>query len=83
MVTDHYHIVVLLIYLDSCVFVAATYILSQGFGLNSSIEVCHAANLLCLICYMSTKVGFLGNNRSCLNKLTVVVRWYGFLDIRK
>lgn len=46
----------LAIYIDSILFIFTTGILQHGFGLNSSAGVCSAAILLCLACYMSTKV---------------------------
>jgi hypothetical protein len=44
------------IYADSLVFILATAILEHGLGLNSNISVCGAAILLCLACYLSTKL---------------------------
>ena len=48
--------VVLLIYCDSIIFVVGTAILSNGFGVDSSQDICSKAVLLCLGCYMTTKV---------------------------
>jgi hypothetical protein len=48
--------VVLVIYVDSLVFIFATAILEHGLGLNSNMGVCGAAILLCLACYLSTKL---------------------------
>lgn len=45
-----------MIYTDSLVFTFATAILEHGLGLNSNIGVCGAAILLCLACYLSTKL---------------------------
>lgn len=45
-----------MIYIDSLVFTFATAILEHGLGLNSNIGVCGAAILLCLACYLSTKL---------------------------
>ncbi|RDW73015.1 hypothetical protein BP6252_06922 [Coleophoma cylindrospora] len=50
------HWLLLAIYIDSMLFVSITAILSHGFGLNTSIQTCSAAILLCLVCYMSTKL---------------------------
>ncbi|PMD27740.1 hypothetical protein NA56DRAFT_615695 [Hyaloscypha hepaticicola] len=47
---------VLLIYVDSISFVASTAVLANGFGIDSSHSVCQKALLLCLSCYMTTKV---------------------------
>ncbi|KAH7379730.1 hypothetical protein BKA64DRAFT_234607 [Cadophora sp. MPI-SDFR-AT-0126] len=47
---------ILTIYFDSILFIFATAILEHGFGLNLNMTICGAAILLCLICYMSTKV---------------------------
>jgi hypothetical protein len=44
------------IYIDSLVFIFATAILEHGLGLNSNMGVCGAAILLCLACYLSTKL---------------------------
>ena len=48
--------VVFAIYTDSYLFVSATAILQHTFGVNSSLSVCRGAILLCLVCYVSTKV---------------------------
>jgi hypothetical protein len=48
--------VVLAIYADSSVFVFATAILQFGFGVGYSGSVCESAILLCLACYVTTKV---------------------------
>ncbi|KAF2000344.1 hypothetical protein P154DRAFT_200776 [Amniculicola lignicola CBS 123094] len=47
---------VIIIYIDSILFVFATAILSRGLGINESIQICEAAILVCLVCYMTTKV---------------------------
>lgn len=47
--------VILFIYADSIIFVAGTAILSNGFGVDSSKELCSQAILLCLGCYLTTK----------------------------
>jgi len=44
------------IYLDSLIFTFSTAILEHGLGVNSNIDVCGAAILLCLACYLSTKL---------------------------
>ncbi|KAH7256727.1 hypothetical protein BKA59DRAFT_552472 [Fusarium tricinctum] len=47
---------VLIIYVDSYGFVFTSAILQQVFGVNSSFNICHGAILLCLICYVTTKI---------------------------
>ncbi|KAH7197122.1 uncharacterized protein B0J16DRAFT_327501 [Fusarium flagelliforme] len=47
---------VLIIYIDSYGFVFTSAILQQVFGVNSSFNICHGAILLCLICYVTTKI---------------------------
>ncbi|KAH7393967.1 hypothetical protein DE146DRAFT_112745 [Phaeosphaeria sp. MPI-PUGE-AT-0046c] len=47
---------ILIIYVDSALFVFATSILVHGFGINSSSQVCEGGILLCLVCYMTTKI---------------------------
>ncbi|KAF4970935.1 hypothetical protein FSARC_2131 [Fusarium sarcochroum] len=49
-------IFVLIIYFDSYGFVVTTAILQQVFGVNTSFHICHGAILLCLICYVTTKI---------------------------
>jgi hypothetical protein len=49
-------VVVLVIYVDSIAFVSGTAILSNGPGVSSSATMCTRAILLCLGCYMTTKV---------------------------
>ncbi|KAH6983763.1 hypothetical protein EDB80DRAFT_899136 [Ilyonectria destructans] len=44
------------IYIHSFAFVVITIFLQQIFGINSSFPICHGAILLCLICYVTTKV---------------------------
>ncbi|KAH6990548.1 hypothetical protein BKA56DRAFT_210192 [Ilyonectria sp. MPI-CAGE-AT-0026] len=44
------------IYIDSVLFVVVTAILQQIFGVNSSYAMCHGAILLCLVCYVTTKI---------------------------
>ncbi|CAM1504203.1 Fc.00g017940.m01.CDS01 [Cosmosporella sp. VM-42] len=44
------------IYLDSYCFVFATALLQQSFGVNSSEGMCSGAILLCLVCYVTTKL---------------------------
>jgi hypothetical protein len=45
-----------MIYVDSTLFVLATSIIVHGLGINSSHGVCEGGILLCLICYMTTKI---------------------------
>ncbi|KAF2177940.1 hypothetical protein K469DRAFT_643676 [Zopfia rhizophila CBS 207.26] len=47
---------ILTIYIDSTLFVFFTAIISRGLGINDSPGICEGAILLCLICYMTTKV---------------------------
>ncbi|KAH9219211.1 hypothetical protein DL95DRAFT_384641 [Leptodontidium sp. 2 PMI_412] len=47
---------ILAIYFDSIVFIFVTSILQHGFGLNLNMTICSSAILLCLVCYMSTKL---------------------------
>ncbi|EUC27088.1 hypothetical protein COCCADRAFT_78797, partial [Bipolaris zeicola 26-R-13] len=49
-------LVIIVIYSDSALFIFATAIVVNGFGINSSQGICEGGILLCLICYMSTKV---------------------------
>lgn len=44
------------IYGDSFLFVFATAILQFGFGVDHSMDACASAILLCLVCYVTTKV---------------------------
>ncbi|KAK7184371.1 hypothetical protein PSPO01_09405 [Paraphaeosphaeria sporulosa] len=48
-------LVLVIIYCDSFVFVFVTAILSKGFNLNV-LNICRSIIILCLVCYMSTKV---------------------------
>lgn len=50
------HAVVVAIYIDSWIFVFATAIIQFGFGVDFSFPVCDSAILLCLLCYVSSKV---------------------------
>ncbi|KAK3493099.1 hypothetical protein B0T13DRAFT_449988 [Neurospora crassa] len=49
-------LMVFAIYADSFLFVFATAILQFGFGVDSSASICESAILLCLACYVTTKV---------------------------
>lgn len=44
------------IYADSFLFVFATAILQFGLGVDHSLSVCESAILLCLVCYVTTKI---------------------------
>ncbi|OIW27947.1 hypothetical protein CONLIGDRAFT_455527 [Coniochaeta ligniaria NRRL 30616] len=44
------------IYIDSWIFVFATAIIQFGFGVDFSFPVCDSAILLCLLCYVSSKI---------------------------
>jgi len=48
--------VILVIYVDSIFFVSGSAVLSNGFGIDSSRSICSIAVILCLACYMTTKV---------------------------
>ena len=50
--------VVFAIYIDSYLFVFTTALLQNSFGVNSSLEICQGAILLCLVCYVTTKASF-------------------------
>ncbi|KAJ2895575.1 hypothetical protein MKZ38_006325 [Zalerion maritima] len=47
---------VLAIYVDSLLFVFGTAIVNHGLGVNNSLSICSAAILLCLVCYVTTKI---------------------------
>ncbi|KAK3683573.1 hypothetical protein B0T22DRAFT_519665 [Podospora appendiculata] len=47
------------IYADSFLFVFATAIIQFGFGVDHSVSICEAAILLCLACYVTTKLIYL------------------------
>ncbi|KAK2611449.1 hypothetical protein N8I77_004787 [Diaporthe amygdali] len=51
--------VVVAVYVDSFLFVFVTALLKYGLGVNSAYAVCDAAILLCLVCYVSTKLIYL------------------------
>lgn len=44
------------IFIDSWLFVFSSTVLQASFGLNSGIKACDAGILLCLVCYLSSKV---------------------------
>ncbi|KAF3926019.1 hypothetical protein ABW20_dc0108127 [Dactylellina cionopaga] len=44
------------VYLDSWLFVFSSTVLNSAFGLRSSVTACNAGILLCLICYLTTKI---------------------------
>lgn len=44
------------VFVDSWLFVFSSTVLQASFGLNSSIKACDAGILLCLVCYLSSKV---------------------------
>ncbi|KAI9054227.1 hypothetical protein LZ554_001395 [Drepanopeziza brunnea f. sp. 'monogermtubi'] len=47
---------ILVIYGDSIIFVLGSAIVSHGYGVGSSPSICAKAVLLCLACYMTTKL---------------------------
>ncbi|KAL3425513.1 hypothetical protein PVAG01_02304 [Phlyctema vagabunda] len=50
------HWLIIAIYVDSILFVVMTAVLSNGFGLNTSLGTCSAAIWMCLSLYMSSKI---------------------------
>lgn len=56
--------VVIVIYVDSIVFIMGASILSHGYDMELNKDLCAKAILLCLACYMTTKVR--SENRSTL-----------------
>lgn len=49
-------LVVLGVFFDSWLFVLSSTILQASIGLDSSLVACDAGILLCLVCYLSSKV---------------------------
>ncbi|PSN62490.1 hypothetical protein BS50DRAFT_120103 [Corynespora cassiicola Philippines] len=47
---------IIIIYVDSTLFVFVTDVIARGFGINKSVGICEGGILLCLVCYMSTKI---------------------------
>ncbi|KAI1340119.1 hypothetical protein F5Y15DRAFT_64912 [Xylariaceae sp. FL0016] len=47
---------VLAIFVDSWIFVFATVVVHHGLGFNADLAVCSSAILLCLVCYVTTKI---------------------------
>lgn len=47
---------VLAVYIDSYLFVFVTAVLQFALGVNKNVQICDGAILLCLVCYLSTKV---------------------------
>lgn len=72
----HVALVILFIYTDSIVFVAGTVILSNGYGVDSSKSMCAKAVLLCLGCYMTTKVSWFHTTQRTLNLRAVGSKLY-------
>jgi hypothetical protein len=48
--------VIFAIFVDSWLFVFSSTVLQSSFGLNSGPKACDAGILLCLVCYLSSKV---------------------------
>jgi hypothetical protein len=48
--------VIIAIYIDSFLFIFCTAVLSKAFSLNQSAGICDGAIILCLLCYMTTKI---------------------------
>jgi hypothetical protein len=48
--------VIFAIFIDSWLFVFSSTVLQSSFGLNSGPRACDAGILLCLVCYLSSKV---------------------------
>lgn len=63
---------IIIIYVDSIVFIVGTAILIFGFKVNSNTRACSSATLLCLLCYMSIKVGHRGTTYSIHAKIIEV-----------
>ncbi|KID91563.1 hypothetical protein MGU_01533 [Metarhizium guizhouense ARSEF 977] len=49
-------LMVFAIYTDSYIFVFASAMLQHSIGLNASLRTCDSAILICLVCYVTTKV---------------------------
>ncbi|CAD0099405.1 unnamed protein product [Aureobasidium mustum] len=47
---------IIAIYIDSFLFIFCTAVLSKAYSLNQSAGICDGAILLCLLCYMTTKI---------------------------
>ncbi|KAF1934804.1 hypothetical protein EJ02DRAFT_429009 [Clathrospora elynae] len=47
---------IIMIYVDSTVFIFTTAIMMHGIGINSSPQICEGAIFLCLTCYLTTKI---------------------------
>jgi hypothetical protein len=59
------HKVIIAIYVDSFLFIFCTAVLSKAYSLNQSAGICDGAILLCLLCYMTTKIVSHQDTRSC------------------
>ncbi|CZT09660.1 uncharacterized protein RCO7_03748 [Rhynchosporium graminicola] len=47
---------ILIIYADSILFIFISTILQHGFGLNINMTICPSSIVICLACYMTTKI---------------------------
>jgi hypothetical protein len=62
--------VIFAIFIDSWLFVFSSTVLQASFGLNSSLRACDAGILVCLVCYLSSKVSAITIFRSVADFLT-------------
>ncbi|KAK4186564.1 hypothetical protein QBC35DRAFT_516091 [Podospora australis] len=80
------------IYGDSFLFVFATGILQFGFGVGYSVSVCESAILLCLACYVTTKLIYMflvekafiirsGTKKDRLKSKLYIVNSFGMIGI--
>ncbi|KAB5585901.1 hypothetical protein GE09DRAFT_1210488 [Coniochaeta sp. 2T2.1] len=82
---------VVAIYVDSFIFVFATAIIQFGFGVDFSFPVCDSAILLCLLCYISSKLVYLflvekafiirGNLKPRLKSKLYIFNSFGMLGV--
>ncbi|KAF3190674.1 hypothetical protein TWF788_008195 [Orbilia oligospora] len=49
----------LIIYLDSLLFIFSAGFISLGFGVNKSLSYCEVANIMCIVFYITTKLIYL------------------------
>ncbi|CAJ2511565.1 Uu.00g071900.m01.CDS01 [Anthostomella pinea] len=73
--------VVFAIFTDSSIFVFATAVVTYGVGVNSGFDVCSAANLLCLVCYLTTKFIIQARTKRRLQSKLYIFNSFGMLSI--
>ncbi|KAI1633935.1 hypothetical protein F4809DRAFT_666186 [Biscogniauxia mediterranea] len=73
--------VVYAIFIDSWMFIFVTAILQYGLGFNSNPNVCSAAILLCLICYVTTKFVIRGATKERLKSKLYIFNSFGMLTL--